>query len=275
MIKAYIPGRKYVAVSITGTYCELMCPHCRGRYLKGMIKASKPDELEAVLKALYAGGVRGFLISGGFTRDGYLMISEDHIRIIKNFIRNHEAVFSIHLGLAPPQLLDSVWSAGIDVIDFEVPPSNDYVRVCRGLKGKGVRDYVNYIESVINDYGRNFIAPHLILNSKYASSNDELEVIKALSRVNPYIVVVLIEIGSSFNRVRIEDSLARIRASFTNVSLGCMRPRDAKLVEGEWIRSGLIDRVAVPRREVIKKFNLRIINACCSLKEKYERMFTS
>ena len=34
---AFIPSKYYIALSITGLQCELLCSHCKGRYLKGMI----------------------------------------------------------------------------------------------------------------------------------------------------------------------------------------------------------------------------------------------
>ena len=35
-LKIYNPGRKFPAISITGSYCALQCSHCNMKYLKSM-----------------------------------------------------------------------------------------------------------------------------------------------------------------------------------------------------------------------------------------------
>jgi len=277
VVKAYYPEGRYVALSVTGTRCELRCRYCGGRYLRGMIDASNPFSFEKLLRKLYSLGVRGFLISGGFTKDGYLMISEEHLTSLKRFVRwaEDDVVVSAHLGLAPERLLMRAMDAGINVLDFEVPPSDRYLREVKRLgRDHSVGRYVSYVERCMREYGRESVAPHVVACSSSAKPEEEEEVIKELSTLNPYVMVVLFEIGGGvLDMRRAEAVLTLSRKFFNEVSLGCMRPPQAKHVEVKWLARGLVDRVAVPRKDVVKSLGLDVIRACCSLPERFERLF--
>ncbi len=281
---AFIPGNYYVSLSTSGTYCELMCPSCRGRYLIGMEDVSNPENLRKVMELYYARGARGFLISGGFTKDGYLIISEAHLRVVREFKVNHDnVVISVHSGLMPKELLDKIWSVGIDFIDFEVPPSNNYLRNMKNLPRRSVSDYIEFIDYVTR-YGRDFIVPHVVLHSKESTISDELGVINELSKFKLRLLVVLIEISGSsesstdhtLNIERIMTTLRCSRRLFSEVALGCMRPPIFKARYDELIvRENLVDRIVNLRRNLISRYGLPIIYACCSIKKRHFRLFPS
>ncbi len=277
MIRAFRPHRKYLSLSVTGTYCELMCINCRGKYLKCMTDVSKPSRLEEVLSRYYEKGVRGFLISGGFNRYGYLMISKEHLGIIKKF--KHEygdgVVISIHLGLAPTSLIDEVWSSGIDYIDYEVPPSNRYIKIVKRLS-RSIADYLKNIEYCLG-LDKHFIKPHIIIDSTYATSSDEEQVIREISNLTKDFLVILIEIrkGLGHDLERIMRAFRIARRYFKVISLGCMRnPKIKKLVDRKLIDYGLINRIANPKEDIVRSYGLEVIDACCSIPDKYIRLFT-
>ncbi len=272
--KAYYPGSKYVPLSVSGTVCYLSCKGCNAAYLEGMIDVSDPEKLRLVLSELYRQGVRGYLLSGGYSKDGYLLIRNEHLKVVKNFLRDHEAVFSTHLGLAPRDLLHSVWSAGVDVIDFEVPPSNDYLKHVKGLGHHSVNDYLEFAAYIRDTYGKDFIAPHLILDSTYATPEEEQRMIKAIAELDPYVFVALVEIRRTNNdEGRVKDALRLARMSFREVALGCMRSPRFKALDEVWLRECLVDRIAVPKPALVREYDLQVIKACCSLKPKYEHLF--
>ena len=274
-VKAYYPGSKYVPLSVSGTVCYLSCRGCNATYLRGMIDVSDPEKLRSVLNELYRQGVRGYLLSGGFSKDGYLLIRDEHLKVVKDFLRNHEAVFSIHLGLAPRNLLHSVWSAGIDVIDFELPPSDSYLRHVKGLGSRSVNDYLEFAMYIRDTYGKDFIAPHLILDSTYATPEEEQGVIKVIAGLDPYVFVALVEIRRTNNdEGRVREALRLARTCFREVALGCMRSPRFKALDGVWLREGLVNRIAVPKPALVREQSLRVVKACCSLKPKYEHLFT-
>ncbi len=275
---AFRPGNYYVSLSLTGYYCELLCPLCKGTFLKSMISAPTTQSLYNIVKSLYNKGARGFLLSGGFNREGYLMISKEHLKVVKKLKKDLEVVFSIHLGLAPRDLLEEVWSSGIDFIDFEVPPSDLYVKLAKNLPDHRVSDYVKFAEYALT-LDKNFLVPHLIIDSKLATFNDEVNVLNQLSTLNPRLLVLLVEIRkgpwnlskNSFERVK--NILAISKNLFREVSLGCMRNPKFKVYDDKFIELGLLDRIANPRNGTIKKYGLRVIGACCSIERKHFKLF--
>lgn len=274
-VKAYYPGSKYVPLSVSGTVCYLSCRGCNAAYLKGMIDVSNPEKLRSVLNELYRQGVRGYLLSGGYSKDGYLLIRNEHLKVVKNFLRDHEAVFSIHLGLAPRNLLHSVWSAGVDVIDFEMPPSNNYLKHVKGLRHLSVDDYLEFAAYIRDTYGKDFIAPHLVLDSTYATPEEEQRMVEAIAGLGPYVFVALVEVRRTNNdEGRVREALRLARMGFKEVALGCMRSPRFKALDEVWLREGLVDRIAVPKPALVKELGLRVVGACCSLKPKYEHLFT-
>jgi len=98
----FIHFRRFVAVSITGERCWLNCSFCRGYYLKGMISADRPERLYDLMSTLVRRGVRGFLISGGFTKKGFLPVVP-FLKVIEKVKKEYgdDVFISMHPGLAP------------------------------------------------------------------------------------------------------------------------------------------------------------------------------
>lgn len=237
--------------------------------------AITPESLERVMRHLYEKGARGYLLSGGFTKDGYLMIKETHLRAVARFKREFDVVISMHSGLMPKELLERAWEAGVDFIDFEVPPSNEYLKRVKKLARKTVDDYLNKLDEIMS-FSKDWGIPHLILDSIAAEPEDELEVMREISERQPRIFVALVEIRPSpiNDADRVLSALRKARGMFREVSLGCMRsPRLKRLVDESVIKEGLVKRITNPPKELIRKYKLPIVWACCSIPEDRERLF--
>lgn len=274
-MRVYIPGEHYVSLSLSGAACALNCEFCNRQYLRSMIPAITPESLKKVMRHLYDRGARGFLLSGGFTREGYLMIKEAHLRAVARFKREVDVVVSMHAGLMPKELLGRAWEAGVDFIDFEVPPSNEYLRRVKGLGRKTVDDYLRKLDEVMA-YSRDWGVPHLILDSTASTPEEELGVMEELRARNPRLFVALVEIRPSPpNDVgRVLRALRAARGMFEEVSLGCMRsPRLKRVLDEAAIREGLVDRIANPPKDVIRRYRPPITWACCSIPEEVEHLF--
>ncbi|MEM1911045.1 MAG: radical SAM protein, partial [Sulfolobales archaeon] len=63
-----------------------------------MVLSESPEKLRDIVLYYYNNGVRGFLISGGFNRDGYLPIGREFIDYLKEFKRRNQVFLSVHLG---------------------------------------------------------------------------------------------------------------------------------------------------------------------------------
>ncbi len=274
-MRAYIPGEHYVSLSLSGTACALNCEFCNRRYLRSMIPAVTPESLERVVRHLHEKGARGFLLSGGFTREGYLMIKEGHLRTMARLKKELGVVVSMHAGLMPSDMLGTAWEAGVDFIDFEVPPSDDYLKRVKRLGNKSVDDYLRKLDEVMS-YSRDWGVPHLILDSVASTPEDEARVMEELSLRNPRLFVALVEIRPSppNNINRVIRTLRLAREMFREVSLGCMRSsRLKRVLDDTVVREGLVDRITNPPKEVVRAHKLPIIWACCSIPEETEHLF--
>lgn len=279
MIRAFVPSKYYVAVSITGLWCELGCPYCRGRYLKGMVPALTPNELYNVAQKLWNSGARGILISGGFTKNGNLPLTKEYMKVIRLLKQELGVIISVHSGLVGKEIIDELWASQVDFIDFEIPPSNNYLKLMKNLPHHTKDMYLNLLSYTMDRYDKDFMVPHVVIESKASTVNEEKTTIKEIIEASPSKIVILVEIPPTREEhIDIERAIDVIR--FTRnifnreVILGCMRPQwikrdlDSKVIEGK-----LIDRIATPKKTTIKKYHLEVIHACCSIPSKYINLF--
>lgn len=212
----------------------------------------------------YKAGARGFLVSGGFNREGFLPISREHIDFLKEFRKGRQVFLSVHLGLAPREIVDKALGA-FDLIDYEVPPSVEFIRRGRGVKAS-LEDYMRILEYVSREYGEDRVAPHIVVNSPLASRSQELEVVREVGLAHKRIMVLLLHADSeSVEEQRILAVAGLSRSLFREVSLGCMRPRRLSGLIEKLVGGGFLDRVVNPGRGLVKKYSMRTISACCSI----------
>jgi uncharacterized radical SAM superfamily protein len=82
MLTLFDPGRNFVAVSLTGRHCDLMCAQCGARYLRHMKPALYPEALYKVALDAAKNGCTGMLVSGGSDKTGKVPY-KDYLNIIK------------------------------------------------------------------------------------------------------------------------------------------------------------------------------------------------
>ncbi len=273
-VKAYIPGKKFPDISITGTSCPLNCAYCEGYYLHGMELAPTPKKLYDTVKYLVKRGAKGVLISGGFDLQGKLPV-EPFLSTIKDIKRDFDIIISVHQGLVSKDLAIKLREAGVDIVDYEMILDPFVIKNIKNLKNKDPEDYIRSFE-LLDKYGPPYIAPHIPLGLNYGKIVYEYKVIDALMDFNPYILVFLIFIptrGTKMENSSIPEAkdvvkiIAYARKKFNGIlALGCMRPWKTKyLVDPYLIEKQLVDRITNPPKSIIKKYGLRVIEACCSV----------
>lgn len=271
---AFVPGEKYPSVSITGTACSLMCAYCESRYLHSMVAAPKPEELYRFALTHAARGGIGMLVSGGFTREGRLPL-EPFLPVLKKVKEETDLILSVHPGLPTRDMPAALRDAGVDIVDYEVPTSNVFVEKVKRLPGRGVEDYLEGFDMFMAE-GPRFVAPHITVGLPGSTLDDELRVARELVGRGPYMVVVLAFIPTRGTGVsglrapsleRVLTFLRRLRAMYRGtVALGCMRPVAMKdVLDGAVVRGGLADRIVNPRRSLIRRYGLPVVEACCSV----------
>ncbi len=263
-IIAFIPGKKFPSISITGTRCWLMCSYCRGRYLHGMIPAESPEELYHVAGEIYSSGGYGLLISGGFTRDGYLPI-KPYLPVIKRIKKEYGLIISVHPGLIDNELINGLREAGVDIVDYELVLDQRIISDLKHLD-KTVNDYIDTYELLISE-GPPHVVPHIPIG--FIEDDQWIYLtIDLLKKYDPEITVFLVAMQSDVEIIDRVLSILRYagRELGGEISLGCMRPYKLKtLLDKKVIEEKLVDRIVNPLKKYIEKYRLRVVEACCSI----------
>ena len=285
-LKIYIPNRKFPAISITGNECSLHCEHCNKKYLKGMKSILNNDELKRFLFNHYENGGVGVLISGGCMPDGSVPLLEflDTVNLIK---KQTSLIINAHTGLLNEKTAEKLAKSKVDIISFDINMDEEVIRNIYHLN-KDPEDYKKSIE-LLKKYHLN-VVPHICIGLHYGKIHKELETIKFIkeSGLNPSLIVLIVLIPPKSSKekfvqptpVDIAKIITIIRFVFPNteISLGCMRPRDkSKLqIEKYAIQAG-ITRIEIPSiqtLEWIKKkhsdVEFKFFSACCAIPKEYE-----
>ncbi len=271
-IKAFRIKKLFRVLSVTGGYCELGCSHCGGRYIRSMLPVS-PKALPRLVMRLFQRGVRGFLLSGGWTREGYLPLSVEVMERLAKLRKQYGIVFNVHLGLETRKEVLYVAREAFDIIDFEFTLNKWLVSTIRGLP-YGPKRYVEALDAMLDAGLR--VVPHVFLWLPKRSTSElrsELSILsdRGLDAVN-LLVYIPPQGDIDLNVAKILPSILRhIRDIWDgSIYIGCMRPRTAKkFLDETAVEEGLVDRIANPSLAVVRKHNelLEFYDACCSIPE--------
>lgn len=272
--KAFIPGKKFPDVSITGTACPLNCNYCQGHYLRGMELTPTPKKLYETVRYLVRNGAKGVLISGGFNLDGTLPV-EPFLPIIREIKKDFDIVVSVHSGLVNKELAIKLREAKVDIVDYELIIDHVVIRDVMKLKKRKSEDFIKSFE-ILEKYGPPFVAPHVPIGFNYGRIVKEKETIDLIADYDPYVLIYLIFIptkGTPMENAPIPDVKNVIelikygKERFKGeTALGCMRPWIIKYVlDPLAYKLELVDRIVNPLKKHIEMFNMDIVEACCSV----------
>lgn len=279
-MKGYIPGSRYVAVSITGERCGLNCAFCRGYYLKGMLHVKTPSELFSLARMLRQHGTCGLLVSGGFMPDGRLPI-QAFMDAIKRIKLELDMVVSVHIGLLEKKDVTALRRAGVDIVDFVLPVSDHVVKGLMGLRNTTVDDFEKVLSQLYAE-GPDHIAPHVITGLPGTCLDDVEKAFRKIKGCDTYLTVILVftptpgtplkQAPPPRSSVVLETFMIARKTLNCEIALGCMRPRTRRgQLEQTLFRKGLADRIAMPPRAI--RDELEIIHACCSLPDTLKDLF--
>lgn len=271
-IKAFQMKRLFRVLSVTGGYCELNCSHCSGKYIKSMTPAPLPV-LPRIVSKLAQQGVKGLLLSGGWTREGYLPLTINALEELIKLRRQYSLVLNVHLGLETRRDVLSLAREAFDVIDFEFTLNKWLVTIVRGLP-YGPKRYVEALDAMLEE-GLNVI-PHVFLWLPGRPIDELREELKLLSDRGLDTVNLLVYIPpegdiDEATAQTLAPTLRMVRGMWSGrIYLGCMRPRSAKkFLDSLAVREGLVERIANPSIATVREYCslLEFYDACCSIPE--------
>jgi hypothetical protein len=284
ILKIYVPGKMFPAISVTGNECELHCEHCNGKYLNGMISIRDNKKLEDYLLNHRKNGGVGILLSGGCLSDGSVPIL-NYLDTIKKIKKKTNLIINTHTGLLNEETAKKLAEAKVDIISFDVNLDLEIIENIYHLNKK-LEDYKKAI-ALLKTYNLN-IVPHVCIGLYYGNLHRELDSIKFIkeSGLNPSLIVFIALIPPNKNEFKTPTPLdiskiigiTRIIFPKTEISLGCMRPRKKfrEQIELKSFKAG-INRIEMPATKTLKKIKkidprikFQYFSACCALPEKYE-----
>ena len=274
ILKTYYPYPSFPPVSVSGGECRLKCRHCNSIYLKGMTRAETPEKLIKVCKKLDENDAIGVLLSGGYNEDGGLLNLERMLPAIKKIKKKTKLIINIHPGFVDKK---TACNLDVDFASLEIPSNfmiknvfrlnkttNDYVETYYNLKNAGID-----------------VVPHICVYS-----GDEHKLLENIEKLSAIVVIVFTPTKNTPMQnektpapERVGNAIKNIKKMFpeTEISLGCMRPRNGRIredIEIEALKSGA-SRIELPSKKTIEYakqhgYEIKRFDACCALPKRFE-----
>jgi len=264
-----LPNPKFPPISVTGTWCQAGCKYCGGYFLRHMHPAKSPERLWEVCTKLAERGAKGFLISGGYTREGKVPILR-FLPVIKRLREELDLSFNIHTGVLSYQEAKQIAKARVDVASVDLIASNTAIKELTNLSIT-YGDYEKTLEN-LEKAGVPY-APHICIGLYYGRLKGEVNALRILSRRSFQTLVLLALVTS--RRIPMKEAspppvdkvakvmlAARLMFPDKRLVLGCMRPggQYRKAVDQAAVKLG-VDGIVQPA----VKWSYSVIEACCAL----------
>jgi lipoyl synthase len=224
---AFFPDRiefafptRTLAVSVTGTNCELDCAHCGGKYLKNMVTI---DKALAANKRI----ANSYLVSGGCTSEGRVPL-EEHWPALKKLAGC--GLLNLHTGLVSRTEAKHLGELA-SVVSFDLPGDDETITSVYGLSYPAEQ----YLEAYRNLLRYTRVVPHLCIGLDGGRIRGEYRLLQKL-QVEAVEAISLIVFrptaGTAFENAspppleEVARLIAAVRLMFPRIpiSLGCMRP---------------------------------------------------
>jgi uncharacterized radical SAM superfamily protein len=287
ILKCYIPGQHFPAISVTGEECELECEHCNKRYLHNMLQAPTEEQFRQILKSLVNKGAIGALLSGGSTKDGKVPLLK-YKDIIDDFTDCHPDFYlNSHVGLVDFSEALQLKIAGIRTVSFDLVMDPRIIHDVFHMQDDP-SDYLLTYENLKEVYLD--VVPHVLVGGYFGKVDREIDILKMLVPNAPRLIVFIAMIPPKTSDGQIKPSFSQLTAidiaklifiakamiPEAELSLGCMRPKGKQTEEIERlaILAGA-NRIEIP--SVTTKqwainfgFTLEYYGACCAIMPKFE-----
>ncbi len=263
MKKFYYPGKKFPSISVTGNRCALSCPHCDGRFLEGMVKISKPDELFEFALELEKSGGTGFLLSGGCTKEGKVPI-EKYFQTLSQVNDATQLSINVHTGLPSEEMIEGLVDAEVDVVSYDMIGSKKTIENVYGLEATP-EDYQKRYQRLKNAGLK--VAPHITVGLNGGELDGEFKAIELMENPQKLVLNSLIpnDFGKTVSREDFFSVMDRIDQS-TDIVLGCMREKGRHKMEIQALKRGATG-IVLPSKKTEnwakENFDIKKVEKCC------------
>jgi len=278
----------FLNISITGEKCELNCPHCKTHLLKGMDFLTSSAMLENFIYGkLKTGKLKGFLISGGFDKNGKLPL-RDYLGTLKKIKSNYPYLkIYAHAGFVDFTEAAEIKDSGIDGVLANVISSSNAIKTVYNLPHASPQDYFVTLENLKK--AGNKIAPHIIIGLDHGKIESEYDAVRLVSKigVDSLVFVVLKKLTKEINLADMKTDFLKSKGTYekeivtlisfarnlmpdVTITFGCAKPMTNKRgqLEIDLLNVG-INVIAFPASESINyvisnKIPFRFEETCCA-----------
>ena len=268
---------RFIAVSLKGHKCNLLCDHCKTRMLTALYKAENTDKFIGLCEKMHKKGCEGMLITGGCDPDGTIPLIGfvDTISEMKN---KYGFKYAVHTKLANEEFVKAVRRANIDLLMIDLVGDLEAMHEVYHLK-----DYdLSHIEKSII-YAAKYevpLAPHIMIGINHGKVEGEYRAIEML-KDKPFDTLVLVVLtplmktpmeGTKIDQDGVLRFLEHARKVFPDrrITLGCaktwgkmQRAFEEKALELEY------NAIAYPSEGIVTMakemgYNIKYTEECCA-----------
>ncbi len=262
----FSPGKSFPAVSVTGQKCGLMCAHCMGRHLCGMVPSEDPSALLGIAEELILKGGEGILLSGGSGNDGRVPLAPFASAIRR--IAGTGLLINAHPGIIGPDDARLLVSSGVS--RFSVDVHQDPEVIGSVFKLQGPQAYESTIDAILGAGG--IPVPHLTAGFGCTDIIGSAELLLR-KRIRHAVLLALVPTKGTVFEKRgaserdVTEALEILYGMGISVTLGCMRDRSLRGLEMKCVEMGVrrIANMSSDTKEhlVSEGFSVKSFRRCC------------
>jgi hypothetical protein len=171
---------RFPAFSITGGACALDCDHCQAKILQPMIPVTRPDVLEREVRTrAAAGGLAGFLLSGGSNRRNEVPFERFLPTIARLKADLPHLRIAAHTGLVDHRRAELLAAAGVEIAMLDVIGAEATIREVYHLD-RPVAVFEAALEALVATPLR--VVPHVVIGLHYGRVLGELRALEIIVR---------------------------------------------------------------------------------------------
>lgn len=268
---------RFVAISLNGPVCKLLCDHCKTRMLQALYHSDDPDKFAKLCDRLGERGCEGMLITGGCDSDGTIPLPRfaSAVRVAKE---KYGLKIATHTKLIHERFADACVEAKVDLVMCDLVGDSKPLREIYHLDGFGTQDVEKSIQIAV---ARNLrLAPHIMIGIDRGNVGSEFKALDMLDGVD-FEVLALVVLTPLRNtpmakcEVDVKGVLsvmekAREKFPGRKITLGCakMWGENQRMFEEKALEIGL-DAIAYPSEGIVTRarnlgYDVRFIETCCA-----------
>lgn len=269
---------RFIAVSLMGDRCQLMCDHCGTRMLTALHRASSPEAFLRLCETMHGRGCRAMLLTGGCAPDGTIPLPP-FVEAVIEARRRWGYRFAAHTKLATVAFGDAAASAGIDPLMVDVVGDERSLREVYHLRRHTLRDVERSLD-IASERGIP-LAPHIMIGIAHGRVVGERRALAMLSgrKLAALALVVLTPLRNTrMAGVKIDlpaalEILGAARQMFpdTRLTLGCAKTggKMQRTLEERALDLGY-NAIAYPSEGIVTRaremgYQVEFSEMCCAL----------